>query len=119
MLGAFKNCIVAFLGWLIFKLIDEAGAVKHINRVQEKLKSGDANCSIQLALLVTDSKNMTCLFDLTHRRFLTCKVGQQFTVKGGYGFAFDEGGLNQANSPEMFRRRFSQVLRYAMGKQFG
>ena len=112
MLYRFKNRIVSLLGWLILQLIDVPGAVKHIHRVQEKFHSSDSNCSVQLALIVTDANAHVFFFDLSHSRFFRFKAGQQVCVKARYGLAFDEGGFDQVDSPEFFARRLSQVTRY-------
>lgn len=118
MLYTLKNRIVAFLGWLILKLVDEAGVLKHIHHIQVQLKVSDPKCSVQLALLVTDSHKSSCFLDLTHGRFVRLKVGQQLAVKGGYGFVFDKSGLDHVDSPKLFARRLSQVSRYAFSKRF-
>jgi hypothetical protein len=116
MISKLKNRIVSLLGWLILQLVDETGALKHIYRIQVKLKVTDPNCSVQLALLVTDSDKTSCFFDLTHGRFLRGKCGQKFVVKGGHGFALDEGGLDQIDSPELFAFRLSMVSKYVFKK---
>jgi hypothetical protein len=116
MLRTFKDRIISLLGWLILQLIDVPGAVKHIHRVQEKLHSSDANCSVQLALIVTDTDAHVFFFDLSHGRFVRSKVGQQVFVKARYGLSFDEGGFDHVDSPELFARRLSQVSRYAFKK---
>lgn len=116
MLYRLKDRIVSLLGWLILQLIDVPGAVKHIHRVQEKLHSSDSNCSVQLALVVTDANAHVFFFDLSHSRFFRFKAGQQVCVKARYGLAFDEGGFDQVHSPEMFARQLSQVSKYVSKK---
>ena len=112
MLYRFKNRIVSLLGWLILQLVDETGALKHIHRVQVKLKVTDPNCSVQLALIVTNSHKSFCFFDLTQGRLLRGQCGQKFFIKGGDGLSIDQCGFDQVDSPEFFARRLSQVARY-------